>query len=48
MTSRQLSHDNAQKLAFINKNGPHPLVVMDIVEEALNLHFMGKPWHFVL
>ena len=47
-TSRPLSHENAQKLAFINKNGPHPLVAMDVVEEALNLHFKGKPWHFVL
>ena len=48
MTLRPLLHENAQKLAFINKNRPHPLVAMDIVEEALNFHFKGKPWHFVL
>ena len=47
-TSRTLSHENAQKFVFINKNGPHPLVAMDTVEKAINLHFKGKPWHFVL
>ena len=47
-SSRPLSHENAHKLAFISKNGPHPLVSMDVVEEALNLHFKGKPWHFAL
>ena len=47
-SSRPLSHENAHKLAFISKNGPHPLVAMDVVEEALNLHFKGKPWHFAL
>ena len=41
-------HENTHKLAFISKNGPHPLVAMDVVEEALNLHFKGKPWHFAL
>ena len=47
-TSRRLSHEHAQKLAFISKNGPHPLVAMNVVEEALNLYFKGKPWHFAL
>ena len=46
-TSRRLSHENAQKIAFISKNGPQPLVAMNTVEEALNLHFKGKPWHFL-
>ena len=46
--SRPLKHENAHKLTFISSNGPHPLFVMDIVEEALNLHFHGKLWHFVL
>ena len=47
-TSRRLSHENAQKLAFISKNGPHPLVAMNVVEEVLNLQFKDKPWHFAL
>ena len=41
-------HENSHKLTFISSNGPHPLFAMDIVEEALNLHFHGKPWYFVL
>ena len=47
-SSRSLSRENAHKLAFISKNGPHPLVAMDVVKEAPNLHFKGKPWHFAL
>ena len=45
-TSRRLSHEHAQKLSFISKNGPHPLVAINVVKEALNLFFKGKPWHF--
>ena len=47
-TSRRLLHEHAQKLAFISKNGPHPLVAVNVVEEPLNLYFKGKPWHFAL
>ena len=46
-SSRPLSHENGHKLAFISYNGSHPLVAMDVVEEALNLHFKGKPRHFL-
>ena len=47
-TSRWLSHEHAQQLVFIRKNEPHPLAAMNVVEEALNLYFKGKPWHFAL
>ena len=47
-SSRPLSHENAHKLDFISKNGSHPLVGMDVVEEFPNFHFEGKPWYFAL
>ena len=47
-SSRRLKHETGEKLTFISTNGPHPLVSMNIVEEALDLHFKGKRWHFVL
>ena len=47
-SSRTLSHTTTQNLTFISSNGPHPLKAMNVIEESLNLHFDGKPWHFVL
>ena len=46
-SSRRLKHA-AEKLTFISTNGSHSLVALNIIEEALDLYFVGKPWHFVL
>ena len=46
--SRTLNHKTTQNLTFISSNGPHPVKALNLIEEALNLHFKGKPWHFVL
>ena len=46
--SRTMSHTISKNLTFISSNGPHPLKAMGVIEEALNLHFKGKPWYFAL
>ena len=46
--SRTMSHTISKNLTFISSNELHPLKAMGVIEEALNLHFKGKPWHFVL
>ena len=47
-SSRRLKHETAEKLTFISTNGPHPQVALNVIEEALDLYFAGKPRHFVL
>lgn len=47
-SSRRLKHEQGERLSFISTNGPHPLVSLRVVEDALNLHFKGNKWHFVL
>ena len=44
---RHLKHITADKLSFISSNGPHPLHALNVIEEALDLYFKGKKWHFV-
>ena len=45
---RRLKHEMGETLTFISTNGPHPIASLNIVEDAMNAHFKGKPWHFVL
>ena len=45
-SSRRLKHEQAERLSFISTNGPHPLVSLKVVEDALNLHFEGKKMAF--
>ena len=47
-SSRSLKHAMGEKLTFISTNGPHPIASLKVVEDAMNIHFKGKPWHFVL
>ena len=47
-SSRRLKHETAEKLTFISSNGPHSLVALSVIEEALNIYFEGKKWHFIL
>ena len=47
-SSRQLKQEQSERLTFISSNGSHPLVSLKVVEDALNLHFKGKKWQFVL
>ena len=47
-SSRTLKHETSERLTFVSSNGPHPLKAMKLIEDALNMHFKGKPWHFVL
>ena len=47
-SSRPLKHETSEKLSFISSNGPHPLAALNVIEDALNLYFKGKKWHFVL
>ena len=37
-----------ENLSFISTNGPRPFASLNVVEDATNVHFKGKPWHFVL
>ena len=43
---RRLKHETAEKLS--SSNGPHPLVALNVIEEALDVYFQKKDWHFVL
>ena len=45
-SSQQLKHEQAERSSFISTSGPHPLVSLKVVEDALN--FECKKWHFVL
>ena len=47
-SSRPLKHQMAEMLSFISTNGPHPLASLNVIEDALNVYFKGKQWHFVL
>ena len=47
-SSRHLKHVMGEKLSFIKTNGPHPYSSLTVIEDALDKHFAGKPWHFVL
>ena len=44
---RHLKNKMTEMLSFISTNGPHPLASLHVIEDALNVHFKGKPWHFV-
>ena len=43
-----MKHETAEKLSIISSNGPHPLVALNVIEEALNMYFKKRDWHFVL
>ena len=45
-SSRHLKNKMTEMLSFISTNGPHPLASLNVIEDALNVHFKGKPWHF--
>ena len=47
-SSRHLKHVMGERLSFIKTNGPHPHFSLKVIEDALDRHFDGKPWHFVL
>ena len=47
-SSRHLKHEMGERLSFIKTNGPHPHSSLRVIENALDKHFNGKPWHFVL
>ena len=47
-SSRRLKHLMGEKLTFIKTNGPHPHFSLAVIQDALDKHFNGKPWHFVL
>ena len=47
-SSRHLKHVEGEKLCFIKTNGPQPYSSLAVIEDALDKHFKGKPWHFVL
>jgi len=43
---RPVSHNTLRQEIFVRWNGPSPFVADNILEEALNLHFGSKTWHF--
>ena len=47
-STRHLKHETSEKLTFISSNGPNLLFAVNAIEEALDLHFKVKKWHFVL
>ena len=47
-TTRHPKHEMSEKFTFISSNGPHSLFAVTVIEEALDLHFKGKKWHFVV
>ena len=47
-SSRHLKHIMEEKLTFIKTNGPHPYSSLAVIQDALDKHFNGKLWHFVL
>ena len=46
-SKRHLKRTTGEKLTFIATNGPHPLQSLKVVEDALDMYFDDKPWHFV-
>ena len=47
-SSRHLKHEMGERLSFIKTNGPHPHSSLSVYEDAVDKHFYGKRWHFVL
>ena len=47
-SKRHLKSKTGERLTFIATSGPYPLQSLKVVEDALDMYFDDKPWHFVM